>query len=148
MKFIKVLKAKEDELFQIGWSLNFDYDVDPDGGGDILPYTWVNDKSINPNAETVDDKTLQKLNADIDKIENWFLKEGYKQFFTSVRAEGHDDYGVGGSAWVTQEQLDECNEEGWKMTAGTLHLPFDIMPNLYVSLTPYDFESPMTIEGR
>ena len=149
MKFIRTLKASDNELFQIGWSLNFDYDVDPDNGGDILPYAWVNDKAINPTAKTVDKQTLKQMNDEIDRIEEWFLKEGYKQFFTSVNAEGHDDYGVGGSALVTQDQLDELNEEGWRTSAGTFPgLPFDIMSNLYVSLTPYDFDSPIKFGDR
>ena len=148
MKFVKVLKAKKDELFEIGWSLNFDYDVDPDGGGDILPYAWVNDKHIHPDAKTIDDRTLQQMNNDIDKVVKWFLNDGYKKYFSGIREEGWDDWGIGGTAWVTQEQLDECSEEGWRMTAGTLHLPFDICPNLYVSVFPYDFESPITFEGR
>ena len=147
-KFIRTIKANDEELFQIGWSLNFDYDVDPENGGDILPYAWVNDKHINPTAKIVDDKTLQQMSNEIDKIEDWFLKDGYKQFFTSISTEGHDDYGVGGSAWVTQEQLDELNEEGWRTSAGTFPMPFDVMSNLYVSLTPYDFDSPIKFEGK
>ena len=128
MKFIRTIKAKEDELFQIGWSLEF--------------HLYKNDQSI-PMYE-IEDKKAQE---DIDRIEDWFLKEGYKQFFTSISAEGHDDYGVGGSAWVTQEQLDECNDEGWRTGMETFPMPAElensIHPDLNFSLIPYDFDSPI-----
>lgn len=133
MKFVKVLKAKEDELFQIGWSLEFHLDQNDD----FIPMYEIADK---------------KAQEDIDKITQWFLKEGYKQFFSGIREEGWDDWGIGGSAWVTQEQLDECNDEGWRMGMGNFPMPQELQssihPDLFCSLIPYDFESPITIEGR
>lgn len=133
MKFIRTLKASDNELFQIGWSLEFAWEDDNET---YYPYFEIQNKNID---------------SLIDKIEGWFLKEGYKEYFTSIRAEAHDDYGVYGSAWVTQSQLEELNEEGWMTSAGTFDLPDNLQAQegfLYVHLQPFDFESPITIEGR
>ena len=131
MKFVKVLKAKEDELFQIGWDMEI---------------AWENDEEeVFPSHLIPDDKIIKI----VDKIEDWFLKEGYKQFFTSITDEGHDSWGLlGGSALVTQEQLDSCSDEGWRTTAGTLHLPSELEAPygyLWVSVFVYDFENPKKI---
>lgn len=134
MKFIRVLKANNDELIDIGWSLDISWE---DENEEIHPYYDIPD---------------DELGNIVDKIENWFLKEGYKQFFTSIIAEGHDAWGLGGSAFVTQDQYDECNfSEGWSTTSGTLHLPPELeAPKgyIWVTVVPFDPEEQITIEGR
>ena len=130
-KIIRKKSERKEKLFQIGWSLMFQY-IDDDN---YLPMYEIDSR---------------KVAEDINSIENWFLTEGYKKYFSDIRAEGHDDYGIGGSAWVNENQLEDCNIEGWSMGMGNFHLPLaleeSIDPNLECSLIPYDFEEKISIE--
>ena len=155
-KWTRVLKAEED-LIQIGWDLNFEYYHEPSGNFmSLYDISSTNAPVYNTtfNQEGYGNKevSFEKVMEDVNKVENWFLNGGYKEFFTKIRAEGHTDDGVGGTAWVTQEQYDEASEEeGWKTSAGTFPLPNDleymIDSNLMISLYVYK-DSIVEFEGR
>ena len=145
-KWTRVLKAEED-LIQIGWELNFEYYHEP--SGIFMSLYDISSKNAPVYNTTFSQEgygnkevSFEKVMEDVDKVENWFLNGGYKEFFTKIRAEEHTDNGVGGTAWVTQEQYDEASEEeGWKTSAGTFPLPNDleymIDSNLMISLYVY-----------
>lgn len=153
---VKEVKAEED-LIQIGWELNFEYYHEPSG---IFMSLYdissknapVYNTTFNQEGYGNKEVSFEKVMEDVDKVENWFLNGGYKEFFTKIRAEEHTDNGVGGTAWVTQEQYDEASEEeGWKTSAGTFPLPDDleymIDSNLMISLYVYK-DSIVKFEGR
>lgn len=155
-KWTRVLKAEED-LIQIGWDLNFEYYHEPSG---IFMSLYdissknapVYNTTFNQEGYGNKEVSFEKVMEDVNKVENWFLNGGYKEFFTKIRAEEHTDDGVGGTAWVTQEQYDEASEdEGWKTSAGTFPLPNDleymIDSNLMISLYVYK-DSIVKFEGR
>lgn len=87
-------KKAEEDLIQVGWDLiSGDEDM-------IKSLAEDTGRRINKNF-------WDKINKDIVKVENWFLTEGYKQYFTKVRDEGHDaDNDLGGTAWMTKQQLE------------------------------------------
>lgn len=95
-------KKAEEDLIEVGWGLGTNTEEEIKDNAE-----WGD--SDNPR-ET--DKTFwDKINKDIENVENAFLKDGYKQFFTKVRDEGHHMDGVlGGTAWMTKEQLKDFIE--------------------------------------
>lgn len=88
-------KAENEDLIEVGWSLyssdeDMIQDLAEDMGRRITKNFW------------------DKINKDISKVERWFLREGYRQFFTKVRDEGHGSNGdLGGTAWMTKQQLQD-----------------------------------------
>lgn len=122
-------KAENEDLIAIGWGL----------------YTYEN--NIKANAEddgrAIDRDFWNKINNDIDKVESWFLKEGYKQFFTKVRDEGHGkDSELGGTAFVTEEQLKKFIDRADGLngvytlteTSGALEFPIDYDETIFFEL--------------
>ena len=132
-------KAENEDLIEVGWGLftNDEYEIKDNAlYGDDKP-------------QEVNETFWNKINNEIDKVESWFLKEGYKQFFTKVRDEGHGkDSELGGTAWMTENQLKDfmANAEQWDTefvlaeSSGTLdfgNIPVDYNEALSFKLAIY-----------
>lgn len=132
-------KKAEEDLIEVGWGLytNDEYEIKDNAlYGDDKP-------------QEVNETFWNKINNEIDKVESWFLKEGYKKFFTKVRDEGHGkDSELGGTAWMTENQLKDfmANAEQWDTefvlaeSSGTLdfgNIPVDYNEALSFKLKIY-----------
>lgn len=109
-KQAKLNKQAEDELIEIGWGF---------GNND--------EEMIKDTAEELEEKTdrnfWEKINKDTSNVESDFLKDGYKKFFTKVRDEGHDSNNdLGGTAWVTKQQLEDFINKAQRIDNGSYGL--------------------------
>ena len=99
-------KAENEDLIEVGWDLftNDEYEIKDNAlYGDDKP-------------QEVNEEFWNKINKEISDVESYFLKEGYKKFFTKVRDEGHGkDNEIGGTAWMTEQQLRDfmADAEQW-----------------------------------
>lgn len=133
-KQAKLNKKAEEDLIEVGWGLytNDEYEIEENalyGGGEI--------KEVNKSF-------WDKINKDIEKVEMWFLKDGYKQFFAKVRDEGHGkDNELGGTAWMTKQQIQDFIDraertDGNRYTIreeiGGINVPFDYDETLFFTL--------------
>lgn len=138
-KQASTIKKAEEDLIEVGWGLytNDEYEIKDNAlYGDDKP-------------QEVNETFWNKINNEIDKVESWFLKEGYKKFFTKVRDEGHGkDSELGGTAWMTENQLKDfmANAEQWDTefvlaeSSGTLdfgNIPVDYNEALSFKLKIY-----------
>lgn len=133
-KQAKLNKKAEEDLIEVGWGLytNDEYEIKENalyGGGEI--------KEVNKSF-------WDKINKDIEKVEMWFLKDGYKQFFAKVRDEGHGkDSELGGTAWMTKQQIQDFIDraertDGNRYTIreeiGGINVPFDYDETIFFEL--------------
>ena len=127
-------KKAEEDLIEVGWGLytNDEYEIKENalyGGGEI--------KEVNKSF-------WDKINKDIEKVEMWFLKDGYKQFFAKVRDEGHGkDSELGGTAWMTKQQIQDFIDRAERTEGniytireeiGGINVPFDYDETLFFTL--------------
>ena len=118
-------KKAEEDLIEVGWGLeNSDEDMI---------------KSLAEDMEIkVDENFWKRINKDIDKVESWFLKEGYKKFFTKVRDEGHGKYNeLGGTAWMTKQQLEDYISQAEKYDENSYML-LENTGSLYIDINHDD----------
>lgn len=124
-KQASTIKRAEEDLIQVGWDLiSGDEDM-------IKSLAEDTGRRINKNF-------WDKINKDIVKVENWFLTEGYKQYFTKVRDEGHgSDDGLGGAAWMTKQQMQDFISQAEKYDENSYAL-FESMGTLDINISHDD----------
>ena len=124
-KQASTIKKAEEDLIEVGWGLETS---DEDMIKSIAEDTG---RKINKNF-------WDKINKDIDKVESWFLREGYKKFFTKVRDEGHGKYNeLGGTAWMTKQQLEDYISQAEKYDE-TTYMLLENTGSLYIDINHDD----------
>lgn len=124
-KQAKLNKKAEEDLIEVGWGLDTS---DEDMIESIAEDTG---RQINKNF-------WEKINKDIDKVESWFLRKGYKNFFTKVRDEGHGKYNeLGGTAWMTKQQLEDYISQAEKYDENSYML-LENTGSLYIDINHDD----------
>lgn len=124
-KQASTIKRAEEDLIEVGWGLDTS---DEDMIESIAEDTG---RKINKNF-------WEKINKDIDKVESWFLRKGYKNFFTKVRDEGHGkDNELGGTAWMTKQQLEDYISQAEKYDENSYML-LENTGSLYIDINHDD----------
>lgn len=101
-----------EKLTTIGWDLELFYDDE-------------NQLTSLEYLTGIDDETAKIVEQVASKIESWFVEFGYTDYFSYIREEGHVGGTLGGTAWVTEDQLEDChdNAEGWSTMKGNFEFP-------------------------